>query len=171
MAKLYYLARCLPNTLWKWKKLDGRGRASLVPPWIHRWPLIWHFSYSVIADDPELDAQVPAPFPRRVRRAEGRGQLPDGELQNLHLHRNQIHGRHSLPEPQGEYNTVFCFRIRCSDVLSLKNLSGLPLLEILSISSPEDPMYTFSQYLHLLCISDMKQHVKNFKTEIVQLQV
>ena len=69
----------------------------------------------LIVDDPELDAQVPASVSRRVRRAQGRGQLPDGKLQNLHLHRNQVHGRHRLPESQGESDSVFCFEIRLSD--------------------------------------------------------
>ena len=34
----YYLARFLPKTTWKWKKLD-RGRASLTPLWIRQWTI------------------------------------------------------------------------------------------------------------------------------------
>ena len=32
LPKSYYFADILPKTAWKWKNLDPRGRASLVPP-------------------------------------------------------------------------------------------------------------------------------------------
>ena len=36
-VKTYYLARYLPKTAWKCKKLDQEGRASLALPWICQW--------------------------------------------------------------------------------------------------------------------------------------
>ena len=35
-AETYYLARFLPKTAWKWKKI-GPGCVSLAPPWIRQW--------------------------------------------------------------------------------------------------------------------------------------
>jgi len=53
-------------------------------------------------DNTELDAQVPAAVSRRLRQPQDRGRVPDGELQNFHLFRDEVHRRHRLPEPQGQ---------------------------------------------------------------------
>lgn len=54
----------------------------------------------VFADDLELDAQIPAPVPP------GEGQQPAEaaaqHLQDLHLHRDPVHGGDSLSERAGE---------------------------------------------------------------------
>ena len=54
-----------------------------------------------VSDNPQLDAQVPAAVPRGVRVPEDGGLHEHPEPQDVHLPRDQVHGRHRLPEPPG----------------------------------------------------------------------
>ena len=63
-----------------------------------------------IPDHPELDAPVPAPHlpshPARGReRADHRHR--EGEVSNLRLSGNGLHGGHRVPEPTGEDSITF----------------------------------------------------------------
>lgn len=77
------------------RKCEARTRISTVPAVSRPFP-----PFCVFADDPELDAQISAQVSR------GEGQQPAEaacqHLQDLHLHRDRVHGGDSLSERPGE---------------------------------------------------------------------
>lgn len=60
------------------------------------------FSFFLRADHPQLHAPLPAALPRGLRGpAQGQREVRGGELQNLRVRGDSLHGGHGLPEPPG----------------------------------------------------------------------
>lgn len=87
-------------------------------------------SLTLLAGHTELNAPLPTSASRDLPQCPERGHVQNGKLQNVHLPRDQVHGRHGLPKSQG--NILLMAKTGDITVLESRHLSSFFYYKFLS---------------------------------------